>query len=140
MQIIECKTKEQIKETYKVASQHYNLGEAEYMANMEEMMQAGDYRCIAAVNDQGEYLSILGFRVGRRLYCGKFFHLDNLIVGKDHRREGLAEKMVDWARDEARRLGCNSILADTYVENYPAHKLFMKEGLHIRGYHMREIL
>jgi GNAT superfamily N-acetyltransferase len=140
MNIVELKTKEQIESTYEVMAQHYDFSLGQYMLFMDEMMAVGDFRMIGVLNENAVCCAVLGFRIGRRLYCGKFIHVDNLIVHQDFKRHGLAEKMLDWARAEGKNLGCESLLADTYVENYPAHKLFMKNGLHIRGHHMREIL
>ncbi len=136
MDIRECRTDAEILATFPVVRQLYELSEQEYLAFAHEMMET-DYRLITCF-DNGKPVAVVGFRVGRRLYCGKYLHIDNLIIDETHRGKGFARALVGWLRKEAARLDCDTLLADTYVDNHPAHRLFLSEGFHIRGYHLKQ--
>jgi ribosomal protein S18 acetylase RimI-like enzyme len=136
MDIRECNTDQEILATYPVIKQLYGIPDAEYLAYIKEM-QAVDYRIIAAyVEDKP--VAVVGFRVGRRLYCGKYLHIDNLIIDNTHRGHGFARGLLRWLHKEAERLDCDTLLADSYVDNYPAQRLFLNEGYHIRGFHLKQ--
>lgn len=136
MNIRECTTDKDIKATYAVIRQLYSLPEKKYLAFVREMMET-DYRMIA-VWEKTKPVAVAGFRVGRRLYCGKYLHIDNLIIDEKHRGKGFARGLVQWLEKEAKKLDCDTVLADTYVDNTPAHRLFIGAGFHIRGYHLKK--
>lgn len=135
MHITECASDEEILATYKVATQLYELPKETYLAYVREMMQQG-YRLVA-LYENGQCIAISGFRVGRRLYCGKFLHIDNLVTDRRHRKQGVALVLIEWMKEEAARIGCDVMLADTYIENGPAQALFKREGFMTRGYHLK---
>ncbi len=135
MQISEATTQDAIEATYPIAYQLYEIPIGQYTAYIREMMEQG-YRLIM-LEDEGRIIGISGFRVGRRLYCGKYLHIDNLVVDKACRKQGAALEMLDWMKAEAKRLNCDCMLADTYIENAPAQALFKREGFMTRGYHLK---
>lgn len=135
MKIKELKTKEEIASSYEVVGQLYQMEREKYLSHIKEMMEV-DYRLIG-VFDGDMCLAVVGFRVGRRLYCGKYLHIDNMVVGEAHRGKGLARMMVSWMKEEAKKLGCDTVLADTYVDNSPAQKFFISEDFYIRGFHLK---
>lgn len=135
MDIRPCNTDVEIAATYPVVRQLYQLPETDYITYIHEMMDI-EYKLIA-LYEKDNCVGVVGYRVGRRLYCGKYLHVDNMIIDEQHRRQGHARQLVQWLKDEATRLECDTLLADTYVENYPAHSLFIKHGFHVRGYHLK---
>lgn len=136
MDIRECSTEQEILATYPVIRQLYGIRDDEYLAFIQEM-KATDYRIVAAFSGNAP-VAVVGFRVGRRLYCGKYLHIDNLIIDETHRGQGFARGLVRWLEAEAKRLDCDTLLADTYVDNNPAQRLFLNEGFHIRGFHLKK--
>jgi len=137
--IRECNTDDEILGTLAVAGQLYSLESEQYLAFVREMMDT-DYRLIALYNESNTPVAVVGFRVGRRLYCGKYLHVDNLIVDQTSRTSGYALQLMAWLEDEAKRLQCDTLLADSYIENHAAHRLFLKGGYHIRGFHLKKTL
>lgn len=136
MFVTEATTQEAIEATYTIAYQLYEMPIERYTGYIYEMMGQG-YRLIA-LEDDGKLIGISGFRVGRRLYCGKYLHIDNLVVDKACRKQGAALEMLEWMKAEAERIGCDCLLADTYIENAPAQALFKREGFTTRGYHLKQ--
>lgn len=78
------------------------------------------------------------YKIGYRLYSKKFLQLECLYVHPDHRRDGYAAALFDWAEAKAKEVGCKLVILDSYVENFPGHKFFFARGYHIRGYHFNK--
>ena len=136
MQIRECKSDDEIMTTYRVVEQLYEFTSEQFLSYIKEMTTT-EYRLIGVYNEGDQCVAAVGFRVGRRLYCGRYLHIDNMIVDHKHRNQGLASEMLGWLREEAMRLECDVLLADTYVENTPAQDFFYKEGFQKRGHHLK---
>ncbi|MCP5361247.1 MAG: GNAT family N-acetyltransferase [Hyphomicrobiales bacterium] len=136
MKIIECKTDEQIRGAYALIGSFYtSLSLDQYLEYAREMM-AVNYRMIAVLDD-GNYVGICGFRVGRRFYCGRYIHIDNMYVEETHRSGGIGKLIIQWVREEGQRLECDTMLADTYIDNTHAQRFFEREGFYKRGYHLK---
>ncbi len=133
--IEECIKDTEILATHIIAFQLYDLPKQTYLDYIKEMM-ASDYRLIAVFEDD-KIIAISGFRVGRRLYCGRYLHIDNMIVDEKYRSQGIASTMIEWLKEEAKRLKCQCILADTYTDNVRAQTLFKKQDFQTRGYHLK---
>ena len=58
----------------------------------------------------------------RRIYVSR------LIVKKDRRREGIGKKLVAFAAEKAKELGCKEMSIGVDLENYPALKLYVDSG------------
>ena len=136
MNIFECTDIKSIESTYGVTRQLYDIDIETYLSHIEEM-RSSDYSLFSMVNDEGKCIAVVGYRIGRRLYCGKYLHIDNLIVSEDCRSKGIAKKLVDFCKNSAKENNCDVILADSYVENRVAHRLFLQEKFHIRGFHFK---
>jgi GNAT superfamily N-acetyltransferase len=136
MEIKSITTKDELPQLYPVLSQLYpKLSEPDFIKYVEEMWEQ-NYHLLASFEEDVP-VAIIGYRLGRRLYCGKYLHIDNLIVDEKHRNKDLATKLVAYVKNLAKELGCNAVLADSYVMNTKAHKFFHKNGFFIRGYHLK---
>lgn len=135
MNIIECNNKEKIKSTHAVVKQLYDIDIDEYLSYIQEM-KSSDYK-LFGMFDKNVCVAVIGYRIGRRLYCGKYLHIDNLIVSECVRNKGFAKKLITFCKNEATKNSCDVILADSYVENKIAHSLFVQENFHIRGFHLK---
>lgn len=93
------------------------------------------YRMVG-VFDGEKCVCAAGFWVGVRFYCGKFIQLDNMVSMPEARSKGAGKMLVDWIKAVGKTEGCNKIILDTYVENFEAHKFFLREDFLIRGYHL----
>ncbi len=135
MQIIACTTRTEIEATYPAIAELYELDCEKFVTYALEMME-GEFSLFGAFEGE-ECVGAIGYRIGRRLYCGKYLHIDNLVVRAAHRKKGHAEKMINFCREEAKKFECDVMLADSYVNNSRAQKLFFKQGFYIRGFHLR---
>ena len=115
-----------------------NLTEEEYKADLQEMLPH-NYGQVA-VFDGEECLGISGFWIGKKLWCGKYLELDNIVVCAKHRSKGVGKIIFDYLRNKAKGLGCTMMALDSYTTNYKAHKMFYNEGFAPRGFHFINIL
>lgn len=137
MQIKELTTPSEFRKVFPVVNALYpKMKEDDFVAFVEEMMET-HYRLIAMLDDDGNCLGASGFRIGRRLYCGKYIHVDNLVVGSEMRSQGIGEKLLLWVREEGKRQGCDCMLADSYVDNHNAQRFFITQKFYVRGLHLK---
>jgi ribosomal protein S18 acetylase RimI-like enzyme len=134
--IKELKTISELSQAFLLAYKLYpQMKEAEFIEKVQEMLKE-NYRILGVVEGE-KIIAIVGYRVGLRLYCGKYLHIDNLIVAEDIRQKGLASELIEYLKDLAKKHKCNTILADTQLANHKAQKLFLKNGFYMRGFHMK---
>jgi GNAT superfamily N-acetyltransferase len=115
-----------------------NLTLEEYTSDLSEMLPH-NYGQVG-VFEGDECLGISGFWMGRKLWCGKYLELDNIIVCSKHRSKGVGKLIFDYLRNKAQENGCTMMALDSYTTNYKAHKMFYNEGFAPRGFHFINIL
>lgn len=136
--IKECITEGDIASALPLLSHLYNRPESDFPPLIKEMMEH-DYRLIAAFDGE-KCCGAVGFRTGYRLYCGRYTHIDNMVVHEDYRQHSVGKQLIGWIKGEAKKLGCDTVLADTYVSNHGAQTFFIKQGFFIRGLHLKHDL
>ena len=85
-------------------------------------------------------IAISGFRIGNKLWCGKYLVLDNIVVAKEHRSKGAGQLIFDFLAKKAEEHNCTMLALDSYTTNYKAHKFFYNEGFAPRGFHFIKIM
>ena len=66
-----------------------HLTEEEYKADLQEMLPH-NYGQVAVFEGE-ECLGISGFWIGKKLWCGKYLELDNIVVSAKHRSRGVGK-------------------------------------------------
>jgi ribosomal protein S18 acetylase RimI-like enzyme len=61
------------------------------------------------------------------------WYVDALAVSSAHRRQGLAQALLDAAAEDARRAGARVLALDTGIENETAQALYARSGFSVRG-------
>jgi GNAT superfamily N-acetyltransferase len=115
-----------------------NLTAEEYLADLHEMIPH-NYGQVLVFEDE-ECLGICGFWIGKKLWCGKYLELDNIVVAAKHRSKGVGKLIFNHLRKKAQENGCTMMALDSYTTNYKAHKMFYNEGFAPRGFHFINIL
>jgi GNAT superfamily N-acetyltransferase len=101
------------------------------------------YRLVAALPPNGEpAAAVAGFRTSHNLASGFALYVDDLGTAPDARRRGLAGRLMTWMREEAERLGCDSLQLDSAVgpERTDAHRLYFNKGLAVVAFHFATAL
>ncbi len=85
-------------------------------------------------------LGLSGFWIGTKLWCGKYLELDNIVVSKIQRSQGIGKLLFDFLHKKALENDCTMLSLDSYTTNFKAHKFFYKEGFAPKGFHFIYIL
>ena len=85
-------------------------------------------------------LGLSGFWIGTKLWCGKYLELDNIVVSKTQRSQGIGKLLFDFLHKKALENECTMLSLDSYTTNFNAHKFFYKEGFAPKGFHFINIL
>jgi GNAT superfamily N-acetyltransferase len=85
-------------------------------------------------------LGLSGFWIGTKLWCGKYLELDNIVVSKTLRSQGIGKLIFDFLHKKALENDCTMLSLDSYTTNFNAHKFFYKEGFAPKGFHFINIL
>jgi len=109
-----------------------------YQSYLEEMVPH-NYKQIA-VFDGDVCVGLSGLWSGIKLWCGKYFEIDNFIVHPEHRGKGIAKMMTDYIHTKAEESGCTMIVLDAYTGNFTAHRFYYNQGYAPRGFHFIKTL
>ncbi|MBL4862744.1 MAG: GNAT family N-acetyltransferase, partial [Crocinitomicaceae bacterium] len=71
---------------------------------------------------------------------GKYMELDNVVVSKAYRRQGIGKRLFDYMEKKAIALNCTMLALDSYSDNFDAHKFFYNEGFVPTGFHFINII
>jgi GNAT superfamily N-acetyltransferase len=110
----------------------------EYEDELEQML-AHNYGQVG-VFDGENCLGISGFWIGTKLWCGKYLELDNIVVVKKYRSQGIGKLIFDFLHKKAMEHDCTMLSLDSYTTNFKAHKFFYNEGYSPKGFHFINIL
>lgn len=137
MNIIECKSEQDIMETYAVMSQlRPHVAEHDYLGLIREMEgQSG--RLIAAM----EGSSVIGcafFRQETRLFTGPLFYVDDLVTDENTRSKGVGHALLAWVEREAKAKGIKTVALDSGVHRGQGHKFYFREGFTITSFNFKK--
>lgn len=110
-----------------------NVTREDYERMLPDMLSRG-YRMVG-VMEGSKCIGLSGFWTGTKLYSDKYLEIDNFVVDAGSRSKGVGKILVSWMEEEARRMGCRTIMLDAYVENFSGHKFYYREGYIARGFH-----
>jgi GNAT superfamily N-acetyltransferase len=91
------------------------------------------YRCIGAYRG-GTLAGITGIWSSHRFWCGKYMEIDNFVVDQRQRSAGIGKLLNDWVEKEAKKGGCNIVIADSYSYNHASHRFYMRERYILKGF------
>ena len=96
--------------------------------------QKGGYQ-IAYVKSENKVLCVAGFVVGKKLAWGKHIYIDDLVTDEEHRSTGAGSFLISWFKDYAKEIGCKQIHLDSRIQNFPAHRFYLRERFNIASHH-----
>ena len=138
MELKEFTTKEQMLQSYDLLHEFYPSLSIEDYTNELDIMIPNNYGQVVMIED-GEIIGLTAYWIGSKLLCGKYLECDNVVVSKDHRRKGIANKIFQYLDKKAREANCNMMALDSYRHNTSAHGFFENEGFDPRGYHFIKV-
>lgn len=109
-----------------------------FVRQVDGVQRPGGYRLVASLDTaDGPAVAVAGFRVSDNLACGRHLYVDDLSTVPAARRQGHAQRLLDWLHGEAARLGCRQVHLDSGVGNdrAAAHRLYFNAGYRISSHH-----
>jgi GNAT superfamily N-acetyltransferase len=113
-------------------------------SRLDEMLTQG-YQC-AGVYDTSislgtggkKLIGISGIWIMTKLYVGKHFEPDNVVIDPEYRNKGVGELLMKWLYDYGKSQGCIATELNCYVQNIEGQKFWEKEGYKPLGIHYQK--
>ena len=103
------------------------------VAQIKEQQKRG-YE-LAYVESDGTVLCVAGFVVSVKLAWGKHIYIDDLVTDERYRSSGAGGRLIDWFKSYARERCCEQIHLDSGVQNFAAHRFYLRQGFNIASHH-----
>ncbi|MFO7593786.1 MAG: GNAT family N-acetyltransferase [Pseudomonadota bacterium] len=140
MKIRFAKTEDDITACYPVMSQlRSHITEKDFISRIYQQSQHSGYQIAMAEND-GDIVSLAGFRISDNLAWGRFLYVDDLVTAEQHRGKGYGKQLLSWLREHALANGCRQLHLDSGLPREDAHRFYIREGMTKAGYHFVENL
>ena len=92
---------------------------------------------LARVEDDGEVVSVAGFRIMENLVSGRLLYVDDLVSLEGARSKGHGKTLLAWLTDYAREKGCGYLELDSGVQRFDAHRFYLTNRMIISAHHFR---
>ena len=139
MTIKELHTLQEMLSQLSVVQELYPNLSPEYYTELLTEMIPHNYHQIGVFKNN-ECIAISGYWIGRKLWCGLYLELDNVVVKASERGSGAGKLMEDYLRTKAEEIGANIMVLDAYSNNFKAHRFYYNQGYAPRGFHFIKIL
>lgn len=90
---------------------------------------------VAYIKDDGQAICAAGFVIETGLAWGKYMYIEDLVTDAHRRSSGLGKVMLDWLKSHAQKNDCDQIHLDSGVQNFSAHRFYLREGFNIASHH-----
>lgn len=90
---------------------------------------------LAYVECAGLVTSVAGYRITRNLSYGRFLYIDDLVTRADQKRNGHAGQLIEWLCQHAQDQGCASLVLDSGVQRFEAHRFYLAHRMDITAHH-----
>ena len=133
--IVQPETDAEICQTWHVMAQlRPHLTAEAYVTRVRRLMEHEGYR-LAAVVEDGGVRAVAGYRVMETLYCERLLCVDDLVTDERARSGGHGKRLLDWLKEEGRRLGCAELHLDSRLHREGSHRFYYREGLPVAAFH-----
>ena len=133
-QLIELGTKAEMLEQLAIINQLYPDFTLEMYGDLLDQMIPHNYKQLIVVKNEIT-IGLAGFWIGTKLWSGKYLELDNVVVHKNFRSQGIGSIMTNYLNQKALDEKCNMVVLDAYTTNFGAHKFYMNHGFVPKGFH-----
>ena len=139
MDIVEAITLKQINQCYPLMNiLRPKLVESEFSDQIGRQNKQGYH--LIALRDNGNPVSLLGYRLVENLIIGKFLYVDDLVTDPDLKQRGYASQLLSWTVEVAKQHNCCAVQLDSGFENVDAHRLYLNQGFRLSAHHLRKSL
>jgi predicted N-acetyltransferase YhbS len=111
------------------------LTEEQIIDRIQQQTPDGYRLAYVEVEAAGLVTSVAGYRVTRNLTYGKFLYVDDLVTRSDQKRNGHAGQLIEWLCQHAQDQGCASLILDSGVQRFEAHRFYLAHRMDITAHH-----
>ena len=114
------------------------LRQEEFAEQVKRQQQEG--YTLLYITENGQTVSVAGYRIFTMLYCGRLLYLDDLSTLESSRGKGYAGMLLNYICAIAEKENCRSVQLDSGPSRTTAHKLYFREGFTINAFHFNKTL
>ncbi|WP_034411008.1 GNAT family N-acetyltransferase [Derxia gummosa] len=92
------------------------------------------------VGPDAAVLGVAVFRWFANTHDGLRFYVDDLVTDESRRSGGVGKLMIDWLRQRAVALDCDSFTLESGTQRQQAHKFYFREGMVIPSFSFKAAL
>jgi len=112
-----------------------HVPEQDFLVRIRRQQQAG-YQ-LACLREEGEVQAVAGFRLAESLAWGKYMYVDDLVSRSAVRSRRYGQALFDWLIQLARDRGCAAVHLDSGVQNFGAHRFYLRNRMVISSHHFK---
>jgi GNAT superfamily N-acetyltransferase len=109
-----------------------HLSFSDFIFLYEQAKQSDDYK-VVGIYQQASCVGVMGYRVLFDLVHGKHLYVDDLVTTQSVRPRGVGKKLLQFAEEEAKKLGCKGLRLCTGTENEAGKRFYEREGWKFRS-------
>ncbi len=110
-----------------------HLSYEQFLEIYEQAHAGGDYT-LAAIEDQGQIVAVMGYRFYSDFVRGRHLYIDDLVSRASARSRGLGAELLAYAERLAKDDGCNTLRLCAALENERGIRFYEREGWTRRSY------
>jgi predicted GNAT superfamily acetyltransferase len=104
-----AKTEDDIARCFPVMVQlRPHLRQETFVQRVRRQQAAFDYT-LAMVEEEGQPVSLAGFRISECLFYGKYLYVDDLVTDSSSRSKGHGKTMLDWLVQHAQACSASTL-------------------------------
>jgi GNAT superfamily N-acetyltransferase len=111
-----------------------HLTEADFHEMIPILFKEG-YRLVYVGDERSAY-AVAGFRTLHFLFSGKTLYIDDLVTLPDQVKKGYASSLLTWLKNHALEEGYDHFSLDSGFQRKDAHRLYLRAGLEMEGFHI----
>jgi GNAT superfamily N-acetyltransferase len=109
--------------------------EGDFVARIRRQQKDG--YSLAYLEDRGGVQAVAGFRVSESLAWGKYLYVDDLVARATIRSQGYGQELFQWVMALAKSEGCEALHLDSGVQNFAAHRFYLRNRMLISSHHFK---
>ena len=134
MEITLANTDKEISRCYRVIQElRSEISTDEFLPRIRNQEKSG-YK-IAFGSEDGEPVSVAGFRISENLAWSRFLYVDDLVTLDAMRSRGFGSSLLAWLKQYAKDNNCFELHLDSGLHRKQAHKFYEREKVIASGDH-----
>lgn len=98
-----------------------------------EQAKERDHYCLVGIENGGELVAIMGYRVLHDFAHGKHLYIDDLVTTAKSRSSGMGTILLEFAEQEAKRMQCKGLRLCTGIENEGGKRFYERHRWQARS-------